>query len=548
MRESSHASSGSEGEERVGGVHGTSDLESRRGGLLSGSEIERRRVPIPLATPRSSKEKRKAPRKDVRRSRLKCAVGLRELMGLLAVIGPLGTLISMGVLPQSMDGLPVGMRRVSLRGEGERARVIHLSLAGSERKARFVLSSDVHWENFLAGVQERLSLGSISRIETSAGEAIMSVEDLMHDDNLIIYSDAALSRGRLLFGKDGLPAPVGPARGRLSSAPSLPLPLSRLVRRRRTGSLPGEVADETADASEVLPNLFGGVHDRRRVRQLAHNLSSTRTSGALSADGGSADGDGELVDDDIGGFAAGEADDGAESMVASVHAEGEPLSSDMMKVDPAPEEATNTEADRRAAEALAQAQKAKQQMLELEEQAATARAAAEAAHENELEQARERQRNLQKLFLEEQHEPLKLSPKSEGYRRGYTPCGERHPDFRIGMIIPWVGQIPIWSHYFLSSARGSASIADFLVFHEGQSRNMPTDLPSNVRVFDLGQGGLSQLLGMGLGEALELPVRNASIVVKAMRFMFEKWPRLVAEYKVPLTTLIWRCIFLSLAR
>lgn len=36
---------------------------------------------------------------------------------------------------------------------------------------------------------------------------------------------------------------------------------------------------------------------------------------------------------------------------------------------------------------------------------------------------------------------------------------------------------------------------------------------------------------MALGEALELPVRNASIVVKAMRFMFEKWPRLVAEYK-----------------
>uniref|UniRef100_A0A7S2CVX3 Uncharacterized protein n=1 Tax=Haptolina brevifila TaxID=156173 RepID=A0A7S2CVX3_9EUKA len=35
----------------------------------------------------------------------------------------------------------------------------------------------------------------------------------------------------------------------------------------------------------------------------------------------------------------------------------------------------------------------------------------------------------------------------------------------------------------------------------------------------------------GLGDALDLPIRNATVVIKAMRFMFEKWPRLVAEYK-----------------
>ena len=112
MRESSHASSGSEGEERVAAL--ASDLESHRSAMLSGSELERRRVPIPLTTPRSAKEKRKMPRKEAPRSRLKCAIGVRELMGVLAVIGPLGTLISMGVLPQvSMDGLPVRMRRSS---------------------------------------------------------------------------------------------------------------------------------------------------------------------------------------------------------------------------------------------------------------------------------------------------------------------------------------------------------------------------------------------------------------------------------------------------
>merc|ERR1712185_265026 len=99
--------------------------------MLSGSELERRRVPIPLPTPRSAKEKRKTPRKEVPRSRLKCAVGVRELMALLAVLGPLGTLISMGVLPTIDTGLPMRMRRASSHVDGERSRVIHLTLAGS---------------------------------------------------------------------------------------------------------------------------------------------------------------------------------------------------------------------------------------------------------------------------------------------------------------------------------------------------------------------------------------------------------------------------------
>ena len=59
-----------------------------------------------------------------------------------------------------------------------------------------MLSRDVGWEDFLVGVQERLRLGSINRVETSAGEAIMSVEDLMHDDHLIIYSDSAHDMNR----------------------------------------------------------------------------------------------------------------------------------------------------------------------------------------------------------------------------------------------------------------------------------------------------------------------------------------------------------------
>ena len=36
---------------------------------------------------------------------------------------------------------------------------------------------------------------------------------------------------------------------------------------------------------------------------------------------------------------------------------------------------------------------------------------------------------------------------------------------------------------------------------------------------------------VGVGEELGLPVRNASLLIRSMRFMLEKWPRLVAEYK-----------------
>ena len=94
-------------------------------------------------------------------------LGARELMGVLAVVGPLGTLVSLWVLPQAslMDGLPVTAARRS-PASGERVpRVIHLTMAQNERKARYILAPDVEWDQFVGGVQERLQLGAISRIE-----------------------------------------------------------------------------------------------------------------------------------------------------------------------------------------------------------------------------------------------------------------------------------------------------------------------------------------------------------------------------------------------
>lgn len=174
-----------------------------------GSEAEmrpgrRQAPPLPLASPRSEKVK-KLRRPEKTTPRYSCALGARELMAVLAVIGPLGTLISLWVLPSASPRFEEGaagaahlLRQVT--GAASAAayggRVIHLSLAGTDRKARFVLPENARWDDFTFGVQERLRLAGMSRIETSAGEAIMSVEDLMHDDSLVIYSDDALPVAR----------------------------------------------------------------------------------------------------------------------------------------------------------------------------------------------------------------------------------------------------------------------------------------------------------------------------------------------------------------
>lgn len=108
-------------------------------------------------------------------------------------------------------------------------------------------------------------------------------------------------------------------------------------------------------------------------------------------------------------------------------------------------------------------------------------------------------------------------------------CGDRHPTFRIAMVVPWVSELPAWVSYFVLTARRSQYLIDWLLFHE--TLVPPSHLPDNVRFIDLGVGGLAQLFGLRLGDELNMPVRNASLLIRSMRFMFEKWPRLVAEYK-----------------
>ena len=436
--------------------------------------IDRR---VPLELPPRGKAKKAGTtisRAAKQRSRYTCAIGLRELMGVLAVLGPLGTFISLWVLPESgSNGMNVHLRRVT--SQTERARVIHLTLAGPlARKARFVLSREVAWEDFLVGVEDRLQLGGINRLETSAGEAIMSVEDLMHDDHLIIFSDSVREIHK--------PIIADSEEDEEHDAAHKP--------RRRRGH-----ADEDTDTS---PRRAGGNSTSEMLLDESGGSSSNTAAGTSDAPG--------VV-----------------------------------------EEAA-------AAAAAAEAEQAAVKANTAKEAAATAAAAAEAAHANELAEVRERARRVHAQFRENHpgagvaSSALAIGGSAEfegeqaqgAFNALRDPnrigselpfCPARFPHVRIAMIVPWVGNLPIWSSYFFSSTAAAAPLVDFLVFHEGQKSLQPFDAPSNLIFTDLGPGGLAQVFGMAMGEALELPIRNATVVIKAMRLMFEKWPRLVAEYK-----------------
>ena len=78
------------------------------------------------------------------------------------------------------------------------SRVLHLTLAGTDRKARFGLASDISWDGFLWGVRDRLHIASVARVETGTGLAIRSLEDLMHRDQIVVYSNEPLTGARPL--------------------------------------------------------------------------------------------------------------------------------------------------------------------------------------------------------------------------------------------------------------------------------------------------------------------------------------------------------------
>ena len=81
------------------------------------------------------------------------------------------------------------------------------------------------------------------------------------------------------------------------------------------------------------------------------------------------------------------------------------------------------------------------------------------------------------------------------------------------MLIPWVNELPPWLSYFIASARRSAYLVDWLVFHEQQ--HIMWERPPNIKFVDLGGGGLAELVGLKLGEQLNLPLRNATVLLRS---------------------------------
>ena len=116
----------------------------------------------------------------------------------------------------------------------------------------------------------------------------------------------------------------------------------------------------------------------------------------------------------------------------------------------------------------------------------------------------------------------------------------RHKEFRIAMLMPWITddrsatRFPAWLPYFTATAARSSMLVDWLIIHEGPlvlGELPPQARSANVKLFDVGQGGIASLIAAGLGAQLHLPTSNTSTLASRMRFMFQKWPRLVAEYK-----------------
>ena len=87
---------------------------------------------------------------------------------------------------------------------GARVRILHLSLADSDRRARFVLDEKTGWEIFLAGCRERLQVDNIRRVADSSGGLILAVEDVVHDDHLVIYA-TELAAGEVANGDGTVP-------------------------------------------------------------------------------------------------------------------------------------------------------------------------------------------------------------------------------------------------------------------------------------------------------------------------------------------------------
>ena len=173
------------------------------------------------------------------------------MLAVLFLCGPIGTAVSFYLLPKESDSADTpGLIRGGATGAtgaagGTRVRMVHLSLAGTDRRARFVLDENTPWDAFVSGCRERLKVERILRVTDSSGEAILAVEDLVHEDHIVIHAT--------MGGGQAAPVP-GPAdEHRPGTAPSPPALSS-------AGAAHGAAGGAMGGKSRALQSVVAG-HD-----------------------------------------------------------------------------------------------------------------------------------------------------------------------------------------------------------------------------------------------------------------------------------------------
>ena len=89
------------------------------------------------------------------------------MLAVLFLCGPIGTAVSFYLLPKESDSADTpGLIRGGAGGAaggsvgGTRVRMVHLSLAGTDRRARFVLDENTPWDAFVSGARPALCIST----------------------------------------------------------------------------------------------------------------------------------------------------------------------------------------------------------------------------------------------------------------------------------------------------------------------------------------------------------------------------------------------------
>lgn len=123
-------------------------------------------------------------------------------------------------------------------------------------------------------------------------------------------------------------------------------------------------------------------------------------------------------------------------------------------------------------------------------------------------------------------------PRVDEVLRASRRAAGQHPEFRVAMIIPWLGSsFPHWFPLFVWSCGGSDYLFDWLVFHEDASVNVPINsIPRNVHFHSVGTHGMGALFGVQLAR-LTGAENLTHAHVRLLQHAFSTWPYSITEYK-----------------